>query len=146
MPGALALGAVALLAGRPAPAACQEVAPGIDARETAKIGDLLSTLEEALEAEDAAALGRVFHPRGRLSDWRGSLARGPADVEAAYREAFRAHRRTTSFRLEDGREVNLGRSPQVALDVRFAVGAARAKPRCGVGGLPWNPTGMEAGP
>ena len=122
---AVLLPAVLMVAGGPAAAAAQETPPGLDTREMAAIDDLLAVLEEAFEDEEAAALGRLFHPRGRLSDWRGRLARGPAEVEAAYREAFRALRGTTSFRLEDGREVRLGRSPQVALDVRLVVGAVR---------------------
>ncbi len=121
---ALAL-AVLLLVGRPAPATGQEAPPGIDERELARIGELLAAFEEALEAGDAARLGRLFHPRGRLSDWRGRRARGPAEVEAAYREGFRAYRATVPYRLEDGREVRLGSSPQVAPDVRFGVGTVR---------------------
>lgn len=98
---------------------------GMDARPTAAVSELLAALEEALEAQDAGALGRLFHPQGRLSDWRGRLARGPREVEAFYREAFRAHRETTGFRLADGREVRRGTSPLVALDFRFRVGQVR---------------------
>jgi len=97
----------------------------MEARQTAAVAELMAAFEGALEAENAGALGRLFHPQGRLSDWRGRLARGPREVEAFYREAFRAHRGTTGSGPADGREGRLGTSARVAPDFRFRVGQVR---------------------
>lgn len=118
-PAALSLLSVLLLAGSVpgrAAAAVQEPPSGLSADDLARVAAAMETLELSLEAEDASALGSLWSTRGFLSDWRGRRGPGPEAVEAAYREAFRAYRRTSSFELADGREVPLQRSPPVRTD------------------------------